>query len=382
MQKLLLSFSLLVLCASIVHAQYYPERNNWETRTPAQVGMSAAAVDSAVAYALANEYSGQHDLRLAILEGFAREPDHQLLGPTRERGGPAGMILKDGYVVAQWGDVERVDMTFSVTKSYLSTMAGLALEDGLIEDLQDPVAHYVWDGTFKGDHNQKINWQHLLHQTSDWSGTLFGLNDWADRPARDQSFDEWRYRELHEPGTNYKYNDVRVNVLAYSLLQVWRKPLPQVLKERIMDPIEASTTWRWYGYENTWVNIDGVEMQSVSGGGHHGGGVFISTLDHARFGLLFARQGRWRDRQLIAADWTKSIQTPTPANVNYGYMWWLNSADGDRHWPNVPEHVYYAAGFGGNFIIVDEQRDLVLVTRWLQPRQIGEFVSQVYTAFE
>ncbi|NJB84421.1 CubicO group peptidase (beta-lactamase class C family) [Lewinella marina] len=351
--------------------EYYPTPTEWAER-------EAPTLDSAVQFALDHEYSGARDLRLAILEGFRREPGHTLRGPTKERGGPAGMIIKDGYVVASWGDTERVDMTFSVTKSYLSTTAGLALDDGLIESVHDSVSRYVWDGTFHGDHNGGITWEHLLQQTSDWSGTLFGLEDWTDRPDPAGSYDDWKNRELHAPGTHYKYNDVRVNVLAYSLLQVWRQPLPRVLKERIMDPIGASTTWRWHGYDDSWVDLDGLRMQSVSGGGHHGGGLFISTVDHARLGLLFARRGRWNDQQLISERWIDQIRTPAPPNASYGYMWWLNA--GDRRWEGVPDHVYYAAGFGGNFIVVDEERDLVIVTRWLEPDQIGELVRRVYQA--
>ena len=98
---------------------------------------------------------------------------------------------------------------------------------------------------------------------------------------------------MHEPGTFYEYNDVRVNLLALAALHVWRRPLPQVLRELVMDPIGASNTWRWNGYENSWVTIDGLRMQSVSGGGHWGGGMFISSRDHARFGLLFLRGGTW-----------------------------------------------------------------------------------------
>lgn len=371
---------LVLLVPAVLTAQYYPTRTEWATKTPAAASLDPVAIDSAVAFALANEYSGARDLRLAILEGFSREPGHALQGPTKERGGPAGLIIKDGYIVAQWGDIDRVDMTFSVTKSYLSTTAGLALEDGLIRSVKDTVASYVWDGTFDGKHNGKITWEHLLHQTSDWSGNLFGLDDWADRPAAEGDLDAWRYRELHEPGTHFKYNDVRVNVLAYSLLQVWRRPLPVVLKERIMDPIGASTTWRWFGYDNTWVNIDGLKMQSVSGGGHHGGGLFVSTTDHARLGLLFARKGNWAGRQLISRQWTEMIRTPTPANASYGYMWWLNQ--GPRQWDSVPDHVYYAAGFGGNFIVIDDQRDLVIVTRWLEPAEIGAFVRLVYAGMK
>jgi CubicO group peptidase (beta-lactamase class C family) len=374
------AFLFIFLLSANLSAQYYPTPTTWANKSPIETGLDPVAIDSAVAFAMANEYSGARDLRLAILQSFSREPDHALQGPTKERGGPAGMIVKDGYVVARWGDIDRVDMTFSVTKSYLSTTAGLALDDGLISSVKDTVADYVWDGTFNGDHNGKITWEHLLHQTSDWSGALFGLYDWADRPDREGNLDKWRYRELHEPGSHYKYNDVRVNVLAYSLLQVWRRPLPMVIKERIMDPIGASTTWRWYGYDNTWVNVDGLKMQSVSGGGHHGGGLFVNTTDHARLGLLFARKGKWGDQQLISSRWTDMIQTPTSANASYGYMWWLNQ--GARQWKGVPDHLYYAAGFGGNFIVVDEEEDLVIVTRWLEPREIGEMVRKVYAGLK
>lgn len=374
-------FVFVALSISItLSAQYYPSKNQWENKSASTVGLKVFAIEDAVQFALENEYSGQKDLRLAILQGFSREPYHELQGPTKERGGPAGMIIKDGYVVASWGDIKRVDMTFSVTKSYLSTTAGLAIDDGLISSVKDRVNEYVWDETFEGEHNSKITWEHLLHQTSDWSGALFGLYDWADRPDREGKLDDWRYRKLNEPGSNYKYNDVRVNVLSYSLLNVWRKPLPQILKERIMDPIGASTTWRWFGYDNSWITLDGQRMQIVSGGGHHGGGVFINTEDHARFGLLFARKGKWNSDQLISEEWTKMIQTPASAYESYGYMWWLNK--GPRAWEGLPDHIYYAAGFGGNFIVVDQKNDLVIVTRWLEPSKIGEMVKKVYQGME
>lgn len=377
-RKILFLFALSV--SIILSAQYYPSKNNWENKSADQVDLKQKALDEAVQFAMDNEYSGQKDLRLAILQGFSREPYHELQGPTKERGGPAGLIIKDGYIVASWGDTKRVDMTFSVTKSYLSTTAGLAIDDGLISSVQDKVKDYVWDETFEGDHNSKITWEHLLHQTSDWSGALFGLYDWADRPDREGKLDDWRYRKLNEPGSTYKYNDVRVNVLSYSLLNVWRRPLPQILKERIMDPIGASTTWRWYGYDNSWITLDGQRMQVVSGGGHHGGGVFINSEDHARFGLLFARKGMWEKKQLISEQWTNMIQTPASAYESYGYMWWLNK--GPRSWEGLPDHIYYAAGFGGNFIVVDQKNDLVIVTRWLEPSKIGEMVRKVYSALD
>ena len=359
---------------------YFPAKNSkWERRNASEMVLNSTALEEAVNFALSNEYSESRDLRVAILKGFSREPYHQILGPTKKRGGPAGMIIKEGYIVAEWGDIKRVDMTFSVTKSYLSTVAGLAADRGLFQT-NEKVANYVWDNTYKGEHNEQIQWQHLLNQSSDWSGTLWGGHDWADRPPREGGIDDWKNRSLHPPGTHFKYNDVRVNLLAYSLLNVWRKPLPQILKNQIMDPIGASTTWRWYGYENSWMNMDGNWVQSVSGGGHSGGGIFISTEDHARFGLLFLNQGKWEDKQLISEAWIKEATTPSAANSSYGYLWWLNQPDSSRYIEEAGEDMYYAAGFGGNFIIILPKFNMVIVTRWLAPKTMQAFVQKVILA--
>ena len=270
-------------------------------------------------------------------------------------------------------------MTFSVTKSFLSTTALLALQEGIIENMNDPVSNYLWDGTFDGEHNSQVTWTNLLQQNSDWSGQLWGGEDWADRPPSEGSIKDWENRKLNTPGTVFEYNDVRVNLLAYSLLQVWRRPLPQILKEKIMDPIGASSTWRWYGPDNAWVNIDGLKMQSVTGGGHSGGVLFINTLDMARFGLLFEHNGNWNGKEILSSVSIKeALQSSTP-NSNYGYMWWLNK-EGNGQWKGLSENIFYAAGFGGNFIVIDQEKDLVVVTRWLEPSKIETFMNKIYNA--
>lgn len=381
MKKLLYTLLTLSLCGMLNAQEYYfPERNAlWEQKNPTEYKVNTERLKAVVDFAEANEYTGSRDLRIAILKGFEREPFHEISGPTKKRGGPAGMILKNGYVIAQWGDVKRVDMTFSVTKSFLSTMAGLAWDQGLISTTQDKAGDYIWDGTFEGEHNSKITWEHLLQQNSAWSGELWGGKDWADRPPREGDIDDWKFEKPKEPGTFMEYNDVRVNVLAYALTHVWRKPLPQVLKENIMDAIEASTTWRWHGYDHAWTEIDGINMKSVTGGGHSGGGMFINTEDMARFGLLFLNNGKWKNEQLISKEWIEKAITPSVPNSNYGYMWWLNKK-GDRHWEGLSQNIYYAAGFGGNFIVIDPENDMVVVTRWLEPNKIGEFMSKLNQA--
>lgn len=186
------------------------------------------------------------------------------------------------------------------------------IRSGQIRNVSDPVARYMPKGVdlFNSPHNATITWEHLLRQTSDWSGTLWGKPDWADRPPRNQPSAQWEQRERHTPGTFFKYNDTRVNVLALAALYVLKRPLPEVLDDAIMTPIGASSTWHWEAYDNAWVDIEGRWMKSVTGGGHFGGGMFISAYDMARFGYLFFQNGKWSDRQLISRDWIDMAKSP------------------------------------------------------------------------
>lgn len=386
----LLAVSATVAFPGVVAAQYLPARGDaWETRTPEQVGMSAAGVQAAVEYALEHETSQARDREFQHSRSFGREPLGEGIGPFNVRGGPAGMIVRHGYIVAEWGDTKRVDMTYSVTKSFLSTSVGLAWDDGVIGSLDDTVREYMapvdvppGDGEpgvdrigfgkpdpttmFESEHNRTITWDDLLRQTSDWEGTLWGKPDWADRPSGDPS--TWMTRERHPSGTVYEYNDTRVNLLALAAMSVLRRPLPEVLHERVMGPIGASPTWRWNGYENSWVTIDGRRVQSVSGGGHWGGGMFISARDQARFGLFTLRRGTWGDRQLLSEEWFDLATTPGPANGSYGHMnFMLNVADeeGNKRYPSAPAEAWAHLGNGTNMIYCDPVNDIVVVARWI-----------------
>jgi CubicO group peptidase (beta-lactamase class C family) len=359
---------------------YYPgSHDDWERRTPSQVGLDQKRLDAAVAFAKAHEIREPRDLEQRHYLAAAREPHGEAVGPFKTRGDMTGVILRHGYVVAEWGEPQRVDPTFSVTKSFLSSTVGLALDRGLIRDVNDPVRQYVPGEHFESEHNARITWDHLLRQTSDWEGTLWGKPDWADRPPENQPLSEYVKRPRKPPGTSYKYNDVRVNVLALAALHVWRRPLPQVLRELVMDPIGASNTWRWHGYRNSWVEMDGARVQSVSGGGHWGGGMWISARDLARFGLLTLRRGRWRDRQILSENWIQMALTPTKVQADYGFMnWFLNT--GRRLLPSAPEASFAHLGAGTNMVYVDPQHDLVVVARWIQRPAADGLIQQVLAA--
>lgn len=350
----------------------YVPNQSWQARSPAQLGFDPARLQAAVAYAQTHETTMPDDPGQYLRDRFEGQPHQEIVGPTKERGEPNGLVIRHGYIAAEFGDTRAVDMTFSVTKSYLSTVAGLAHADGRIPNLDEPVAARVDDPAFRG-RNADITWRHLLQQTSEWEGELFGKPDIADRR-------EGVDRTLKAPGTFWEYNDVRVNLLAYALLHVWQRPLPEVLRERIMDPIGASNTWEWHGYETSWTEVAGRRVQSVSGGGHWGGGIWIDSRDHARFGLLFSRRGTWGGRELLPASWIDQATTPTRIQPNYGFMWWLNTDRGQ--FSAAPESSFFALGAGSTSVIwVDPEHDIVTVTRWVDGNEhVNEFMRLVLAA--
>ena len=402
--RMFLCYLTLSLCFTFAFAEadfsqstYFPPAgNDWQKHTPEQAKMDAVKLKEAVDFAVANEAKAPRDMELAQSQTFGREPFGENIGANKPRGAMTGIILRNGYIVAEWGEPFRVDMTHSVTKSFLSTVIGLAFDRGLIKNLNAPVYKEMapilaynpnenfadaanfgkskFIELFDTEHNQKITWDSMLRQTSDWEGTLWSKPDWADRPDRDVA--KWLDRKRNEPGAVYEYNDVRVNALALAALNVWRKPLPQVLKENVMDEIGASQTWRWFGYENSFVVLDGQIIQSVSGGGHWGGGMFISARDMARFGLLTANNGKWKNKQIISENWVKMARTPTAAQPTYGFMNWFLNTD-KKLYPSAPASAFAHIGNGTNVIYVDPEHNLVIVARWIENGKIDEFIQKL-----
>lgn len=353
----------------------------WQNIDAGEAGFDPARLSAALDYAMSAETSWPRDLGEASnvpgLTDIEPEPWNKILGPLKPRGGPNGLLIRGGRLVAHWGEPERVDMTFSIAKSYFSALAGVAVGDGLIADIDAPVADSVAGDLFSSDHNRQITWRHLLHQTSEWQGTLFDKPDQVDHfrevgPGSDNSR-KGQLRELQTPGTFWEYNDVRVNVLGLALMHTFKQPLPEVLKARIMDPIGASDTWSWHGYENSWVEIDGRSMQAVPGGTHWGGGIHISSYDHARFGLLIHRDGMWGDKRLLPEGWCGQLRAPCPIRDNYGFLWWLNTAA--SHWSGVPENSYAAVGAGTNIIWNAPDQDVVVVARWVDGDKVAEMLA-------
>ena len=350
---------------------------------PEEVGFSKERLSKAVEFAIQNESTMDRDIGMALDKGHFDEPwpIRKTLGPVKSRKSCSGVILCKGKLIKTWGDIEYVDMTFSISKSYLALCMGIAVRDGIIGNMNEQVRDIVRDGGFDSEQNKNITWKHMLQLTSEWQGTLWDKPDWIDH-YRDvlgnfpHNQKKGTKRILQPPGTYWEYNDVRVNRLSLALTYAFGRSIPEVLKEHIMDPIGASNTWKWYGYDNFWLELNGKKIQTVSGGAHWGGGLWISSLDHALVGQLMLNKGSWNGVEVIPETWIMECLTPCSLAPFYGYLWWLNN----RHYGIFREgstSAFYAMGVGTQIIYIDPETELVIVARWIDKEKIAELVGMI-----
>jgi CubicO group peptidase (beta-lactamase class C family) len=379
---------MLLSAAPVFGADYFPPRGDgWSTHTPEQEKLDPAKLKQAVDFAISAErtyppelakVADIRDLRIAVPLEYGHEAFNTPIGPLKPHAPANGVILRHGHIVAEWGKTRDVDMTFSVSKTFLSSVAGVAFDKHLIKNVNDRVIDYVQPTPdFMLPHNQPISWDNMLRQDSGWIGTMWGKPWWADRPGKDA----WSELAKGPPpvGQEWKYNDVRVNALALALTYLWKRPLPDVLKEYVADPIGMSDSWHWEGYDNSWVMIDGKQIHVVSGGGHWGGGMFISARDEARMGLLGLHNGKWDGKQILSDAWVTMAKTPTVPNPGYGFCnWYLNT--NKAMYPDARADSVTFIGDGANEIFIDYQHDIVAVVRWIDGGKMKDFVRLLVAA--
>ena len=303
-------------------------------------------------------------------------PYNRLRGPVHARGPQSGVVWRHGQPLAAWGEPARADLTFSVAKTCLALLAGVAQADGLLPDEHEPVVARLPGIGFDSDHNRPITWAMLLEQTSEWEGTCFGLPDTVDRwrkvaqDPRPAGGPKGGARPLQAPGSHWEYNDVRINQLALALLHLLRRPLPEVFLERILRPLGGGDGLAWRCYDDAWVDLPGVgRVQSVPGGTHWGGGLSISSHDLARLGQLLLDDGAG----LLPAGWAQRMRAPVAVAPFYGRLLWLNR-DGQA-FPGASRESVFMLGAGGHIVWVDPAHAAVVVLRWLDPAHHGTVVA-------
>jgi CubicO group peptidase (beta-lactamase class C family) len=341
----------------------------------------------AIAYAQAHEVGWPRDPQADPARWGVHHDDpppfNRLRGPVHARGGVSGVIRLRGREVASWGEPDRADLTFSVAKTFLALLAGIAQSRGLLQP-QQRIAQVLPGIGFDDPHNREITWAHMLEQTSEWQGICLGMPDQVEhnrRVSHDPKPPQGRKgeaRALQRPGTYWEYNDVRINQLSLALLHLFRRPLPEVFREEVLVPLGGGEGFQWAGYDDAWVEIGGLHVQSVPGGTHWGAGVSISARDQARVGQLLLDGGAHAGRQIVPREWVKRMQQPCAIAPFYGWLVWLNR--GGAMFADAPQDSWFMVGAGGHYVWIDPAHQAVAVVRWLDPARSPGFVSRVARA--
>ncbi len=265
------------------------------------------------------------------------------------------VVIRNGRLIWQGPDIDKVHGIWSCTKSFTSTVLGLLVDDGkctadsLAKDYLPELADAYPD----------IQLRHFATMTSGYravgdeprGGYRHGPSTTPFRPAEIPLFSP--------PGSVYAYWDSAMNQFGHVLTRIAGEPISELFRRRIADPIGMNPdAWRWGDFGQ----VDGIVVNGGSGNSNHH--VFISAREMARFGHLFLNRGQWRGRQLISTDWIQSAtKTQVPAELDelhpdsgadgrgvYGFNWWTNGVkpNGRRKWPGAPAKTFAASGYNNN----------------------------------
>jgi CubicO group peptidase (beta-lactamase class C family) len=311
---------------------YWPGTDDsWETVSPAEAGMDSDQLNTALAFAMENASHG-----VVVLRG--------------------GRIVGERYANG-WSHQTTRDM-FSAQKSVSSVLIGIALERGLIRDLDAPAAELLteWKETPKA----KITVKHLLSMTSGlFSSKRSDL--FQHMRAKDKTAFALALDQVHGPGTRWAYNNPAYGLVVELEKRASGKSRQAFAAEALFDPLGMTRS-----------RCALLKVGRLFEMTHHG--LETSCRDMARFGLLVLRKGRWRKRQIVSAEYLRTATTPAGSdNPSYGYLWWLNAAksyklpytDGlqaGRPFPDCPPDTIAALGAKDSLILVVPSLDLV-VTR-------------------
>jgi len=294
-------------------------------------------------------------------------------------GSAAVMIVDDGVVVAAWGDVTRKFKCHSMRKSLLSALIGIHVAAGNIdlaqtmEDLgiddYEPALTLAEKQATVGD---------LIKARSGIYHAALGENQMMRdmRPAR----------HSHAPGTFWYYNNWDFNALGSIFEQETKTTIFAEFDRRFAKLLQMED---FKISDCRYVSSDDVGKPFLSQ--HNYYNFRMSARDLARFGLLFLRDGRWQNRQIISADWVReSTASYSQRGIDggYGYMWWTGVKGGLFQNVVLKRHSYYASGWGGQKIIVLPYRKLVIVHRGntdgpgkqASPYQIGRLLWHILDA--
>lgn len=281
------------------------------------------------------------------------------------------IVLKDDRIVFEqyWlgNDATTQTASWSVGKSFVSALVGIAIDEGAIGSIEDDVAGYA--PMLKGSAYDGVRLKDVLQMSSgarwneDYSDPDSDVNRWLRMLAEGSSLDAFAASAVRacEPGTLNHYNTTDTHVLGMVVRGATGRPLTEYLREKLWEPLGAESDAFWV------VDSTGVELA--------GGGLNATLRDYARLGVLYLNGGAWNGRRIVSEAWVKASVTPDAPHVaprpdaaGYGFQWWVPGTSG----------AYTAIGVYNQFVCVDPASRTVIAKTSAFRRYAADLTPQSY----
>jgi CubicO group peptidase (beta-lactamase class C family) len=308
-------------------------------------------------------HSFDRDERPLLGVGYEFDGESRTIDEFFERNRTAGIVvLYHGTLVFEHYGLGASDTTrftsWSVAKSFTSTLVGLAIGDGLIDSVDGPLVEYVpglegsgYDGvTIKQalQMSSGVGFSELYGETSDITDFM-GYTMFANLEQANEF--TTRYQRVAEPGSVFNYSTAETQVLGWLVTEVTGKPLAHYLSEKI---------WSRLGMEHdaTWIldreGREGMEMAGCC--------LNAALRDYARFGQLFLQDGWWDGQRILPKGWVAEATVPDSPQVDYGRLFPNSSTGYQYQWWAISksDRAYAAEGVHGQFIFVNPAQDVVI----------------------
>jgi CubicO group peptidase (beta-lactamase class C family) len=250
-------------------------------------------------------------------------------------------------------DETSLQTSFSMAKSFASALVGIAIGEGHIKSVNEPITNYIPELLENDARFESITIRHLLTMSSGIKYEEGGDLPWSEEADDTKTYYSTDLRELAlensriegEPGEYFEYNNYNPLLIGMILERATGMSVSRYLQQELWKPMGMEADGSW-SLDSTQSGFEKMES-----------GVNARAHDFAKFGMLFAREGNWEGEQLISRRWideSTRADTSTDPSQDYQYFWWVNTPDGETH------H-FSARGKYGQYIYVAPEKDLIIV---------------------
>jgi CubicO group peptidase (beta-lactamase class C family) len=284
-----------------------------------------------------------------VVPTITKQSETEMIDQVMERNGTvAFLIIRNDQLLFEryynGYDHSSICTSFSTVKSFVSALIGIALHEGLIHQLDDPITKYLPE--FSAPYWSAITLRHLVSMSSGLGYNEHGFLPWNDQPRIYYTPDirklAQQARRIEEPGLRFHYNNYNLVLLGMMLERVTGNTVSAYLQEKLWKPLgmESSASWSLDSQQS------GMEKMESGLNGH--------AIDFAKFGRLYLRKGDWEGKQIVPESWVRESTTIAPGAkwINYKYLWWI---------PRQGKGRFMAIGNLGQFIYVAPDKDCIIL---------------------